>query len=202
MSAVREAMSLHHRDAPLGGGQAALESDESLAARAAKDADAFAELYRRYHDPIHRYCGFRLDDRAVVEDVTSEIFVKELEGLHRSSVSSVRPWLFTIAHHQVTDRYRRRRNEVTLDHAALVPSDDDSPEEAVIARSEASALLAAIARLRPDQARVVELRLSGLDGPEIRQVLSRSRSWVDTTQYRALIRLRDLMRADPSAEAI
>jgi len=179
-----------------------VESDEALAARAAWDAEAFAELYRRYHAPIRRYCGFRLADRSAAEDVTSEIFIKALEGLHRASVTRVRPWLFTIAHHQVADRYRRQRDEVGLDQAALVPSDDASPEELAVARSEAAALLGAIARLRPDQARVVELRLSGLDGPEIRQVLNRSRSWVDTTQYRALIRLRDLMRADHPAEAI
>jgi hypothetical protein len=49
---------------------------------------------------------------------------------------------------------------------------------------------------------VIELRLSGLDGPEIRQVLGRSRSWVDTTQYRALISLRRLMNRHQSPEVV
>jgi DNA-directed RNA polymerase specialized sigma24 family protein len=41
----------------------------------------------------------------------------------------------------------------------------------------------------------VELRLAGLTGPEIRQVLGRSRAWVDTTQFRAVQTLRAVMTA-------
>jgi RNA polymerase sigma-70 factor (ECF subfamily) len=181
------------RDRAYGGPVPALESDEALAARAAMDPNAFAELYRRYVDRIRSYCGFRLRDRATVEDVTSEIFVKALESLHKTAVTNVRPWLFTIAHNQVTDRYRRARDEVDLAAAAGLASQAPSPESIAVAGSERDALYAAIALLKPDQARVIELRLSGLDGPEIRSVLNKSRSWVDTTQYRALIQLRQLL---------
>ena len=185
------------RDRSYGGPVPALESDEALAARAAADPNAFAELYRRYVDLIRRYCGFRLRERATVEDVTSEIFVKALESLHKTSVTSVRPWLFAIAHNQVTDRYRRARDEVDLAVAAGLTSQSPSPENIAVAGSERDALLAAIALLKPEQARVIELRLAGLDGPEIRQVLNRSRSWVDTTQYRALIQSCRLLTPDP-----
>lgn len=177
-------------------GTEAPESDEALAARAAWDSDAVAELYRRYAGPIRRYCALRLRDWWAVEDVTSEIFVKALESLHTTSVSHVRPWLFTIAHHQLTDRYRRRRDEVDLDTTMDLPSMAMGPEETAIGRSDAAMLRWAIDQLKPDQARVVELRLAGLDGPEIREVLQRSRSWVDTTQYRALIALRRLLTTD------
>lgn len=176
------------------------ESDEMLAARAATDADAFAELYRRYVTPIRRFCGFQLRDWWAVDDVTSEIFVKALESLRKTTVISVRPWLFTIAHHQITDRYRRTRDEVDLDTASGLSAGAASPEETAVAMSEVDELCRAIAQLKPDQARVIELRLSGLDGPEIRQVLNRSRSWVDTTQYRALISLRRLLNPDQSPE--
>lgn len=171
----------------------ALESDEALAARAAADPNAFAELYRRYAESIRRYCGFRLRDRAAIDDVTSEIFVKALESLHKTPVTSVRPWLFAIAHNQVTDRYRRTRDEVDLATASELSSPAPSPESLAVAGTERDALLAAVALLKPDQARVIELRLAGLDGPEIRRVLNKSRSWVDTTQYRALIQLRQLL---------
>ena len=136
----------------------------------------------------------------MVEDVTSEVFVKALESLHKAAVKNVRPWLFTIAHNQVTDRYRRQRDELVLEAAANTPSNAPSPETAAVARIELEGLRAAMAQLKPDQARVLELRLSGLDGPQIRQVLNKSRSWVDTTQYRALIQLRQLMAIDRSSE--
>jgi RNA polymerase sigma factor (sigma-70 family) len=91
------------------------------------------------------------------------------------------------------DRYRGRRNEVDLEAALDVHSDGISPEENAIAHSDVTDLYSALARLTPDQRQVVELRLSGLTGPEIRTVLGRSRSWVDTTQFRALKRLRELL---------
>jgi RNA polymerase sigma-70 factor (ECF subfamily) len=185
---------------PAGARDAEGESDESLAARAAEDADAFAELYRRYAGSIRRYCGFQLRDWWAVDDVTSEIFVKALESLHKATVSNVRPWLFTIARHQLTDRSRRRRPEVDIDETIELPSGAPGPEEQAITGIDRDELLRAIARLTPDQAQVIELRLSGLDGPEIRQVLNRSRSWVDTTQYRAVISLRRLMNRDQSPE--
>jgi RNA polymerase sigma factor (sigma-70 family) len=194
------AQSQSHTSQPWTLSGAGIESDEDLAARAARDADAFAELYRRYAEPIRRYCSLRLSDWWIVEDVTSEIFIQALERLHVTSVSSVRPWLFTIAHHRCTDRYRRPRNEVDLNQGLGELSAATGPEAAAVLNSEIERLRWAIASLKPDQAHVIELRLAGLDGPEIRQVLHRSRAWVDTTQYRALKRLRELLHANASSE--
>jgi len=169
------------------------EPDEALAARAAADPDAFAEIHRRYVDRIYRYCERRLRSEDGMPDATNQIFLQALEGLHRARVDHLQPWLFTIAHNVVMDRYRGRRNEVDLDAALDVHSGGISPEETAIAHSDVTDLYSALARLTPDQRQVVELRLSGLTGPEIRTVLGRSRSWVDTTQFRALKRLRELL---------
>jgi RNA polymerase sigma-70 factor (ECF subfamily) len=170
------------------------DSDEDLAARAATDPSAFAEIHRRYVDRIYRYCQRRLRSDDEIEDATNQIFLNALEGLHRTRIRHVQPWLFSIAHNVVTDRYRSRRKDAAIDLAWNVPSLSDSPEEAAIAHGDAADLYAALACLTSDQRQVVELRLSGLTGPEIRTVLGRSRSWVDTTQFRALKRLRELLK--------
>jgi RNA polymerase sigma factor (sigma-70 family) len=194
-----EQATIQDRQLSAGAGYA-LESDEALAVRAAHDAAAFAELYHRYAEPIRRYCGFRLRDWWAVDDATSEIFVKALESLHKTTVTCVRPWLFAIAHHHMTDLHRRRRIEVDLDATRDLASTEPGPEEVSVLQSDVERLREAILLLTPDQAQVIQLRLSGLDGPEIRQVLNRSRSWVDTTQYRALIRLRAALHAGQSPE--
>jgi RNA polymerase sigma factor (sigma-70 family) len=169
------------------------ESDEELAARAATDAMAFAEIHGRYVDPIFRYCRYRLHEPDDVEDATNQIFLLALEGLRKARISRLRPWLFSIAHNVVTDRYRERRSEVDIATAYDLPSRDSSPEEIAISRSGAGDLHAALHHLSHDQRRVVELRLAGLTGPEIREVLGRSRAWVDTTQFRAVQKLRAVM---------
>jgi RNA polymerase sigma-70 factor (ECF subfamily) len=175
------------------------ETDESLAAVAASDPAAFAELYRRYVVRIHRYCSRRLRDQGLAEDATSQVFLKALESLQRKRVDNVASWLFSIAHNEVVDRYRRHHH--AIDYQALeLASPDRSPEELAIAQSELADVRRALPYLTPDQQRVIELRLAGLTTPEIQEVLGKGRSWVGTTQHRALHRLRELMHAPRGGE--
>src|SRR5688572_32299746 len=97
------------------------ESDEGLAARATEPA-AMTELYRRYVHRVDRYCRRQLQNADLAEDVTSQVFVKALEGLRRNRIENVASWIFTIAHNEVVALYRRQRNDVGLDLADGVVS--------------------------------------------------------------------------------
>ena len=174
------------------------ESDESLAARAATDPSAFAELYLRYVVRIHRYCDRRLGDANLVEDATSQVFLKALESLRRKRIDNVASWLFAIAHNEVVDHYRRRHNDIPLQQMLEIGSGDISTEDVAVRHLEYGTLHALLPLLNADQQRVVELRLGGLTTREIQDVLGKGESWVKVTQHRALNRLRDLMDA-PSA---
>lgn len=171
------------------------ESDELLAARAATDPSAFAELYRRYVVRIHRYCDRRLPDPDLAQDATSQVFLKALESLQHKRVDNVASWLFAIAHNEVVDRYRRRRHDTPFDELEEMESADRSPEDLALGRVESGRLHALLPLLSQDQQRVVELRLGGLTNREIEDVLGKGKSWVCVTQYRALHRLRELLDA-------
>jgi len=175
------------------------ESDEILAARAATDAAAFAELYNRYVARIDGYCRQRLHSADLAEDATHQIFLRALESLQKYPVDNVAAWLFTIAHNECIDRYRRHRAHVPIEMAAEMESSDRSPEDQAIARGMANELRDLLPLLGEDQRRVLELRLAGLSSGDIEIVLGRSRSWVGVTQHRAVIRLRALMadQAEP-----
>jgi RNA polymerase sigma-70 factor (ECF subfamily) len=169
-------------------------TDEYLAALAASDPAAFAELYHRYVSRIRRYCSRRLRDEDQAEDATSRVFLKALESLQHKRVDNVASWLFSIAHNDVIDRYRRTPQHLDLDDAWNLVSAERSPEDVAIAQSEAADFRRALAHLKPDQQRVIELRLAGLTTAEIQEVLGKRRPWVGTTQHRAVQRLRELMR--------
>jgi RNA polymerase sigma-70 factor (ECF subfamily) len=183
----------HQSAAPLE--LASRESDELLARRAASDPSAFAELYIRYVVRIDRYCSRRLHDRDLAQDATSQVFLKALESLRRQRIDNVASWLFSIAHNEVIDRYRRQRHDTHIDRVPNLASRDRSPEEEALALIAASDLRALLPRLSADQQRVIELRLAGLTTSEIQDVLGKGRSWVCITGYRALHRLRDLLDA-------
>ena len=172
------------------------ESDDFLASLAATDPVAFAELYRRYVGRIHRYCSRRLHDQSLAEDATSQVFLKALESLQRKRVDNVASWLFAIAHNEVVDRHRRPPRDTSLDQLPEpLASTSPTPEEEALAHSDSASVRLLMARLSPDQQRVIELRMAGLSTQEIQDVLGRGRSWVGVTQFRAMHRLRDLLHA-------
>jgi RNA polymerase sigma-70 factor, ECF subfamily len=167
--------------------------DAELVALAQRDPHAFARLYTRYLDPIHRYCYRRLGSREAAEDATSLVFAKALSALPCYHDSSFRSWLFTIAHHVIVDRYRDTHAEQSLEMAAEVLDDAPSPEALAIAADEGRSVSALLAHLPEHQRRVVELRLTGLTGAEIAQTLGRTPANIDVTQHRAVARLRILL---------
>jgi RNA polymerase sigma-70 factor, ECF subfamily len=168
-------------------------SDAELVALSQRHPDAFAQLYARYLDPVHRYCYRRLGSREAAEDATSLVFAKALSALPRYHDTSFRRWLFTIAHHVIVDRYRDAPPEHPLDTAIAILDEAPSPEELAIAAEERRSVRALLAHLPEHQRRVIELRLAGLTGAEIAQALGRTQANVDVTQHRAVVRLRGLL---------
>lgn len=174
--------------------------DAELVALARQDIRQFALLYARYLDPVHRYCYRRLGSREAAEDATSLIFTKALAAFPRYRDTSFRAWLFTIAHHVVTDRYRRARPETSIDLEIELRDEAPSPEDLAMAADDRQRVLALLTQLPDHQRQIVELRLAGLTGTEIAQALGRSRANVDVSQYRAVVRLRTLLGLASAAQ--
>jgi RNA polymerase sigma-70 factor (ECF subfamily) len=174
-------------------------SDADLVAQAVRDPRAFALLYRRYLDPVYRYCYYRLGDKEAAEDATSQVFMKAFAALDkRRAEHSFRSWLFVIARNVVADHFRAQRSHQPLDFAAEVVDTARSPEDFAVGADEARTVRALLAKLTPNQARVIELRLAGLSEIEIARVLAHTPGAVRATQFRALNRLRTLLGVIPN----
>lgn len=176
------------------------ETDRELAtiAAAKRDPAAFEPLYRHYVGLVYHYALGRLRDPHRAEDVTSQIFTRVLTALpsfrpeRRPDGTTFRSWLMTIARNTVIDSARRQRPSVPLDDARPAAL-EAGPEHVAIARGERERVHAAVARLPETQRQVVELRLVGLKGREIADVLDISHGAVKTANYRAYQRLRELL---------
>jgi RNA polymerase sigma-70 factor, ECF subfamily len=168
-------------------------SEDELVALAMEDRRHFSLLYARYLDSVYRYCYRRSGSREAAEDATSLVFTNALTAFPHYRHTSFRGWLFTIAHHVITDRYRGDHPEFPLDTVAELHDGSASPEDLALAADERRSISELLTRLPDHQRQVVELRLAGLTGAEIAQALGRSRSNVDVTQFRAVARLRVLL---------
>ena len=168
------------------------DDEKVLVARAARNPEAFAPLYLRYFDRIHAYCFRRLGNPDEAADVTSIVFSRALSSLHTFRGDSFRSWLFAIAHNALTDHYRHRRPETSLDDAVRLRDRHPSPEDEAIAHEAQRTVVALLAALPEEQRQVVELRLAGLTSKEIGAVLGKQANAIDQAQYRAMTRLRVL----------
>lgn len=173
-----------------------MADDEALAALAKSDPAAFAPLYRRYARPIYGYCHRRLGTRELAEDATSQVFERALAAIPKFRGDAFRAWLFTIAHHVVVDHYRRLKPSDPLDQAFDIESGEASPETSALHREDEQNVRRLLAQLTPDQREVVELRLNGLSGVEIAEVLGKQPGAVRAVQFRAYQRLRELLNEE------
>ena len=163
---------------------------------AQRDLRAFEPVYRRYYRPITRYCFRRLGEREAAADATSQTFARAMAGIDGYRTGSVAAWLFTIARNTVIDLVRYRRPQVDIDAVDSAGGLVDRarlPDDSAIGADQRRALFAAMDRLTPEQRGVVELRLAGLSGQEIADVLGISVSAVKSSQFRAYARLRALL---------
>jgi RNA polymerase sigma-70 factor (ECF subfamily) len=173
--------------------------EATLIERAKRDRAAFAPLYERYADPIFRHCYRRLGNRADAEDATSLVFQRALANLKGFSGDSLPPWLFTIANNVVADHYRNRWPTAPLDAAFDLPDPTPDPETTAVQADRRRSLQTYLCQLPPDQQRAIELRLAGMTGPEIAEVVDRPHDAVRALLLRATKRLRTLFGIAPGS---
>ncbi len=174
-----------------------MNSDQELVSRAASgDSGAFGTLYDRYLDAIYRYVYYRVADSMEAEDLTEKVFLKALTGLanQKTELRNFRSWLFTIAHHEVVDHYRRRKELLSLESAHSLNDGTHTPEQEVEAREKAAQVALAIASLKPEYQQVITLRfINGLSHEETAKIMKLKEGHVRVLQYRALRRIREFL---------
>ncbi|MGH3436603.1 MAG: sigma-70 family RNA polymerase sigma factor [Sciscionella sp.] len=195
-------------DAPSAGeDRAAHETGWKLVAAAqAGDSDAFAQLYDNYVDVVFRFVLYRVHDRTLAEDVTSETFLRALRRISSISYrgSDVGAWFITIARNLVLDHVKssRYRLEVATaepaDPSALPPhgATPAGPEARMLADATSEELLRCIQKLGADQRECIILRfLQGLSVAETATAMNRNEGAIKALQHRAVRRLAQLLPA-------
>lgn len=157
--------------------------------------DAWAHIYDSHYVQIYRYCYLRLGNRALSEDIASEVFLEALRGIGRYEYRGVpfRAWLFRIAHNLLADHARRnaRQRAVPLDdmHADRLET-PDTTESAALREDVREALR----QLPEEQKQVILLRFfQDLPHDEIAAIMGKRPGAVRSLQHRALNGLQRLM---------
>lgn len=145
------------------------------------DRDAALRLLMRdYGKPVYRYCRQMLGDGDLADEAHQMTFVQAYEGLARfAGRSSLRTWLFGIAHHRCLDllktsRRRERRFQLTGELPER-PAPVETAEERLTARSRVQALARCLRELAPHVRAAVLLRFQQGVTYEEMSILERER---------------------------
>ena len=170
------------------------ETDERILIEEAKrDRRRFGELYELHFERVYAFIGRRVRDRAAVQDLTSDVFRKALEGLDRFEWRGApfAAWLFRIASNAIADHRQRATRETT---GSDLDAEKGSVPRAADSIESRAALYRLVRDLPDDQRRVIQLRFAEEKGiREIAETIGRSEGAVKQLQYRAIRSLRERM---------
>ena len=172
--------------------------EEALFVARVKEGDeaAISQMYRQYAPGIYGYINSRVGDAAAADDLTSEVFLRALEGLAQFEYRGVpiSAWLYRIAHDRIADHFRRqaRRPTIPLEDDLLLAH--EGIDQAIDTRLRVEQVSRAIRQLTAEQHQVILLRfVAGLKLKEVAYVMDKSVDAVKMLQLRALARLRQLV---------
>src|SRR3954451_10352569 len=157
------------------------------------DAEAFAAIFDRFHEPVYRFIASRIHRPADAEDLTQLVFVKALEALPRYESRGVPfgGWLFRLARNTVIDHVRTHRETAELEQVLDRVDMDRGPDEWAMTRQELESVRVALAALTDEQREAVALRyFAGLSAKEAATAMGKQEGTVRGLQFRATAALR------------
>jgi RNA polymerase sigma-70 factor (ECF subfamily) len=172
-------------------------------APASPTADPLTELCREWYQAhgaaVYGYFRFHVPAIDVAEDLTAETFLKLVCSARRydPAQGSARAWILAIARNVLRDwaRRGRLRQYAPLGNLLDLQCDAPSPEERLLHEEEIGRLLDAVAALAAADRELIGLRYgSELDTAEVAGLLGISEGSVRTRLWRALGRLRQVLR--------
>jgi RNA polymerase sigma-70 factor (ECF subfamily) len=165
------------------------------------DGEAFGRLYDRYADTVYRFIYFRVNDRGLAEDFTSETFLRALRRIGTISYQGrdIGAWFVTIARNIVLDHLKSARHRLETTTADTIEGRDYAPstEAAVLDTLQSERLMQAVGQLGDEQRECVMLRfVHGMSVSETAQIMGKNDGAIKALQHRAVRKLADLVGSE------
>ena len=169
-----------------------------VTAAQAGDGEAFGKLYDRYVDSVFRFIYYRVNDRALAEDFTSETFLRALRRISAINYQGrdIGAWFTTIARNIVFDHSKSARTRLELTTGEVLEGDEHhaSTESAVLTHLTNQRLMEAVNCLNEEQKECIVLRfLNGYSVAETAEVMGKNDGAIKALQHRAVKRLAALV---------
>lgn len=137
-----------------------IEEEWLMIQEAKENPVAFGPIYQRYYQQIFRYISLRTVDREQAADVTSQVFLKAMNHLHKYQFKGVpfASWLYRIAKSEVYQSHRDRQFEFPLSEQQKIDSGDTLDNDVEYLEERKNRLLRALRLLKKEEIDLIEMR--------------------------------------------
>ena len=177
----------------------AVRTGAGRSAQSAYEA-AFVEAYQRYYTKVFGYVYSRVGNVEAAKDLTAEGFEKAyVKGHSVREAAAYATWLFMIAKNAMVGHYRRHKRETNgmnrMKESLWQAGAPPNPEDDALRSETVSSLMSHVRRLSRRDQELLALKFEGeLSYAEISRVLNMSEVNVRVSLFRALKRLRNLIK--------
>jgi RNA polymerase sigma-70 factor, ECF subfamily len=171
--------------------------DRLLAQARSGNDQAIQQIYEVYFSPIYNFIRLRVEDRAVAEDLASEVFIRLVTACRGRNAPHhrLRGWLFKVARNLVHDHYGKARKITTEALEEWMPDDDQPELEVQFIRSlDIQRARQALQQLSGEQQEVLLLRFGqSLSLQETADIMGKQIGAIKSLQFRAVTALRNIL---------
>lgn len=126
--------------------------EELMLAYRGGDAAAFEVLYSRHRARLYRFVLRSVKSRAVGEELFQEVWLRVIDARGRYAPQArFTTWLYTIAHNQLVDHWRKRGLTLVALEGDDLPGTSPDPADQAQARQSLARFAAALEALPPLQ---------------------------------------------------
>lgn len=172
------------------------DKEKQLVKAAQQDPDKFAELYDYYFPHIRRFFAVKLNEAAVIEDLTALTFEKALRNIQKFEWKGYpfSAWLYRIAHNTLVDFYRNSNKQKysSLENQVVdIPEEKAGLDEQIQKDWEAGRVNQLVFSLPSQQQQILILKFyEGYSNGQIAKELGISETNVGTIVHRLVKKLR------------
>ena len=170
---------------------------------------ALAQLYDRYNRLVFSLALAIINDRAVAEEITLDVFMRvwQKAGTYRPDQAKVSTWLTHIARHHAIDVLRRqsvRADQYAVEWEEASPKQETSennPQESTESAQQRQRVQAALDQLPEEQKQALIMAyFHGYTQSEIADLLKQPLGTIKTRLRLAMQKLRDFLREEEPVE--
>lgn len=157
---------------------------------------AFQQFYEKYFSQIYRFVILRVGDRAVAEDLVSEIFIKALRAFESYDEKiSTSSWIFTIARNHLANHYRSAGREIAEENIEKLPIFGEDFVERAAVHQDVNVLLKTLSVLSADKQQLIRMKyLEELSYEEMGERLKKDKDTLKVATFRAMKELRNALK--------